>query len=216
MTLAIFVLVSLALSNPYKARDEGDPRSEARVESLRPAGLASILLRLDHELPGMIVSKISDQTITDLASGSADPAAEQSRLEALQFEAAAIEVAFMTPEARGELGGSDVVIQVASFRSHEGAKEQWRHDRDGALARDFGAVKSEHVADLSTYDGGFEFIALGPETSRGQVIIRGVGIVQSRWTIAVVSSTPPGAEPVTTALLKELVGRQVEKLEGRA
>lgn len=218
MVVAVVILLSLAFSSGARRGEESKPTPDAsgspEVPEVPAKGPAALLLSLDQEVPGFVVTEIGAQSVTDLATGAKDPAAERSRLESIGFREAAIAVGIKSPEAGGLIAGSDLVIQIVRFEDASGARAQSERDGTGALAADFGAASPGAIADSTLADGGFAFAASGPATPRGQSSIKGVALRQGAWTVSVVATSPPGANPATDELLNDLASRQAARLRG--
>lgn len=218
MVIAVVILLSLAFSGDSKRGEESsgvpDVSAKQEVPDVPDTDPVALLLRLDEEVPGILVTEIGAQSITDIAAGAADPAAERLRLEVIGFREAAIVLGIKPPEAGGLLAGSDLVIQIVGFKDANGARAQSERDETGALAADFGAVSPGVIKDSSLADGGFSFTANGPETPRGQPSIKGVALRQGAWTVSVVATSPPGTEPAPDELLNDLASRQAARLRG--
>lgn len=218
MVIAVVILLSLAFSGASRRDVESDTApigSESPSVPKAPGGgPAALLLDLGREVPGIVVTEIGAQNITDIAAGADDQEAERMRLEAIGFQEAAIVVGIKSPEAGGLLAGSDLVIQIVRFGDASGATAQSKRDGSGALAADFGAISPGTIASSALADGGFSFAASGPVTPRGQSSIKGVALRQGEWTISVVATSPPGSKPATDEAINDLATRQAQKLRG--
>ncbi|RIK10950.1 MAG: hypothetical protein DCC49_01720 [Acidobacteria bacterium] len=217
MVISVVVLLSVAFSGGTNR--EGKPSPAGPGQSDAPgspagSGPAALLLDLAQEVPGIVITEIGAQSITDMATGAKDPVAERERLASIGFREAAIVVGIKSPEAGGLIAGSDLVIQIVHFGDASGARTQSERDGTGALAADFGAASPGAIEDSALADGGFTFDARGPATPRGESSIKGVAIRQGAWTISVVATSPSGVKPAPDELLSDLAVRQAAKLRG--